>query len=87
MEQVDFAKLLAKVDEGYCSWRKPSVLLFGGSDPFVDAASAFSFLDSKRTNMKALNVAAKVCVRGVIRHAARAPVGEADCKCARMPRV
>jgi len=24
------------VDDGYRSWRKPSVLLFGNNDPFVD---------------------------------------------------
>ncbi|PNW85621.1 hypothetical protein CHLRE_03g195200v5 [Chlamydomonas reinhardtii] len=60
MDQVDFPKLLRKVDDGFRSWRKPTVCLFGSSDPFVDAASVFEFLESKRTNMKALTVAAKL---------------------------
>ncbi len=41
-----------QVDEEYRTWRKPSVVLFGGSDPFLNVASAFAFLESKRTNMK-----------------------------------
>ncbi|PNH00389.1 hypothetical protein TSOC_013784, partial [Tetrabaena socialis] len=60
MEQVDFPKLLKAVDEGYCNWRKPSVCLFGPSDPMVDVATVFEFLESKRTNMKCLTMAAKL---------------------------
>ncbi|GLC38917.1 hypothetical protein PLESTB_000461300 [Pleodorina starrii] len=60
MDQVDFPKLLRKVDEGYASWRKPSLCLFGPSDPFVDVSTVFEFLESKRTNMKCLTLAAKL---------------------------
>ena len=52
LEKCDYQALLKRVDEGYCSWKKPSVLLFGAADPFVDLSSAFSFLETKRTNMK-----------------------------------
>ncbi len=48
--QVDFPKLLRKVDDGFRTFRRPSVCMFGSSDPFVDAASVFEFLESKRTN-------------------------------------
>jgi hypothetical protein len=48
------------VDDGYCSWRQPAVLLFGASDPFIDIGTTFEFLDSKRTNMKTVSSPAKV---------------------------
>ena len=51
---------MRKVDDGFVSWRKPSVLLFGSSDPFIDSGAPFAFLDSKRTNMKAMSPGAKV---------------------------
>ncbi|KXZ44230.1 hypothetical protein GPECTOR_70g460 [Gonium pectorale] len=60
MDQVEFAKLVREVDDGYRTWRKPTVCLFGPSDPFVDVGSVFEFLESKRTNMKALTLAAKL---------------------------
>ncbi|GIL86908.1 hypothetical protein Vretimale_15552 [Volvox reticuliferus] len=60
MDQVDFPKLLKKVDEGYLTWRKPSLCLFGPSDPFVEVGTVFQFLESKRTNMKCLTLAAKL---------------------------
>jgi hypothetical protein len=31
MQQVDFPALLKRVDQGYESWRRPSLLLFGTS--------------------------------------------------------
>ena len=46
--------------DGFRTWRKPSVLLFGANDPFVSTPSALDFLEDKRTNMKAVTVAAKV---------------------------
>ncbi|KAL4857953.1 hypothetical protein ACK3TF_001924 [Chlorella vulgaris] len=61
MERVDFPALLKRVDEGYLTWRKPSLLLFGSSDQFVPFKSVFEWLDSKRTSMKlASNVEAKL---------------------------
>jgi len=60
MDKVDFGKLLAKVNDGFRSWRRPSVVLFGGSDPFIPVASAFEFLEDKRTNMKVVTAAAKL---------------------------
>lgn len=58
--QVDFNKLLKEVDEGFYTWRKPTALCFGSSDPFLDVSSVFDFLESKRTNMKAMSIGAKV---------------------------
>lgn len=61
MDKVDFGKLLVKVDEGFMTWRKPSVLLNpGNSDPFLAAGSTFEFLESKRTNMKTISATAKL---------------------------
>lgn len=60
MEQLDFNKLLQQVDSGYRSWRKPSLLLFGANDPFVDVKNPFAFLDDKRTNMRLVTASAKV---------------------------
>lgn len=52
MDKVDFPALLKRVDQGYESWRKPSLLLFGTSDTLVPFKSVFDWLDSKRTCMK-----------------------------------
>lgn len=60
MDQLDFNKLLQQVDSGYRSWRKPSLLLFGANDPFVDVKNPFAFLDDKRTNMRLVTASAKV---------------------------
>ncbi|GFH13758.1 Slu7 domain-containing protein [Haematococcus lacustris] len=60
MEKCDYGKLLKKVNEGFMTWKKPSVLMFGGSDPFLSVASAFEFLEDKRTNMKIISAAAKL---------------------------
>lgn len=60
MEKVEFTKLLNKVDDGYRTWRTPSLLLFGANDPFVSVQSVFDFLESKRTTMKMVTASAKV---------------------------
>lgn len=60
MEQLDFSGLLSAVDDGFRTWRKPSLLLFGGSDPFVDVKNAQAWLDSKRTNMRLVTATAKI---------------------------
>ncbi|MEW5309692.1 MAG: hypothetical protein WDW38_001558 [Sanguina aurantia] len=60
MEKVDYPKLIAEVDEGFRTWRQPTVMLFGGSDTFITTASAFEFLEDKRTNMKVMNATAKL---------------------------
>ncbi|KAL4442929.1 hypothetical protein ABPG77_008420 [Micractinium sp. CCAP 211/92] len=52
MERVDFPQLLRRVDQGYESWRQPSLLLFGTSDQFINLKSVFDWLESKRTCMK-----------------------------------
>ncbi len=36
------------------------MLLFGGNDPFVSMASAFEFLDDKRTNMRVVTIENKL---------------------------
>lgn len=35
MEKLDWAALLRRVDEGYCTWRQPSLLLFGTSGQWL----------------------------------------------------
>ncbi len=52
MDKCDFGRLTSKVDEGFLTWRKPTVLLFGSRDPFLPVASAFDFVEDKRTNIK-----------------------------------
>ncbi|KAI7838120.1 hypothetical protein COHA_008051 [Chlorella ohadii] len=52
MEKLDWPALLRRVDEGYCSWRQPSLLLFGTSDQFIELKSVFEWLESKRTCMR-----------------------------------
>ena len=75
--QVDFPKLCARVDDGFMSWRKPSMLLFGSDDPFIDLGTAFEFLDSKRTNMKISTVPARVRASRGPMHACTRVVGRA----------
>lgn len=60
MAQLDFGALLKAVDDGFRSWRQPSLVLFGANDPFVDVKSAFAFLDSKRTSMRMVTATAKL---------------------------
>lgn len=60
MDALDFSKLLQQVDGGFRSWRKPSLLLFGANDPFVDVKNPQAFLDDKRTNMRLVTASAKV---------------------------
>lgn len=60
MDKMDWGKLLKEVDDGYRSWRKPSLLLYGSNDPFVKVPEAFDFLESKRTNMKCVTPSAKL---------------------------
>lgn len=57
--QVDYPALLQKVDETYCDWRKPALLIFGGADPFINLGSVFEFLESKRTCMRFATMTAK----------------------------
>lgn len=58
--KVDFGPLCKSVDEGYTSWRKPALLVWGNKDPFVDVQNAFDFLNTKRTSMKMAQFTAKV---------------------------
>ncbi|KAG1679649.1 hypothetical protein FOA52_006166 [Chlamydomonas sp. UWO 241] len=60
MDKLDFKKLAEAVDDGFYTWRVPTALCFGSSDAFIDLFSVFDFLESKRTNMKALTFSGKV---------------------------
>jgi len=60
VDKCDFSALVKRVSSGYQLWRKPSVLLFGGADPFVKVKDVFDFLDDKRTNMKVISSPAKL---------------------------
>ena len=37
MDRLDFPALLRRVDDGYCTWRQPSLLLFGTSGASLGA--------------------------------------------------
>lgn len=52
MAQLDWPALLRRVDEGYQSWRQPSLVLHGTSDQFIPFKSVFEWLESKRTCMR-----------------------------------
>lgn len=58
--QVDFAALLAEVDTACRTWKKPTLLLFGQNDPFINPKSTFDFLDDKRTNFELATLATRV---------------------------
>jgi hypothetical protein len=40
------------VDDGFCAWRVPSLLIHGSSDSFLDLNTALDWLESKRTSMR-----------------------------------
>ncbi|DBB04005.1 TPA: hypothetical protein ACH3X1_013066 [Trebouxia sp. C0004] len=52
MNQVDFPTLLAEVESACRTWRKPTLLLFGQNDPFINMRTTFAFLDDMRTNFE-----------------------------------
>lgn len=58
--QVDFGVLCKAVDEGYVTWRRPSLLVWGNKDPFLDVQNPFDFLNTKRTCMRMAQFTAKV---------------------------
>eukprot|EP01026_Neomeris_dumetosa_P062325 TRINITY_DN5894_c0_g1_i2.p2 TRINITY_DN5894_c0_g1~~TRINITY_DN5894_c0_g1_i2.p2 ORF type:complete len:269 (-),score=45.45 TRINITY_DN5894_c0_g1_i2:258-1064(-) len=60
MKNLDFKELLTRVSEGFLTWRKDSLLLFGGNDIFLDINNAIDFLSTKRTCMKLITVEAKL---------------------------
>lgn len=48
MARLDsFPALVSRVDDAYRTWRRPSLLLFGANDPFVDTRVALEFLETK----------------------------------------
>ncbi|PSC72647.1 hydrolase or acyltransferase of alpha beta superfamily [Micractinium conductrix] len=55
MEKLDWQGLLQRVDRGYESWRRPSLVLFGTSDQFIPFMSMLDWLETKRTCMKVAN--------------------------------
>ena len=61
--QVDFQALLAEVDAACKQFRKPTLLLFGPNDPFIDLKTVFSFLDDKRTNFSMAPTSTRVRAR------------------------
>ena len=58
--QVDFAALLAEVDSMCRTWKKPTLLLFGQKDPFINSKTTFAFLQNQRTNFELAQLAIKV---------------------------
>lgn len=52
MSGLDFQALLTEVDEGFRTWRQPSLVLFGTSDTFLNIKEVLEWLESKRTSMK-----------------------------------
>lgn len=49
---MDFKSLLSRVDEGYRTWRVPSLVMHGSKDPFISIREVFDWLESKRTTMR-----------------------------------
>lgn len=61
MASLQWNDLLKRVDDGYASWKKPSLVVWGGADQFMDISNPLTWLDSKRTSMKmATGVEAKL---------------------------
>lgn len=58
--QVDFPSLLAEVESACRTWRKPTLLLFGQNDPFINIKSTFAFLDAMRTNFQLSQLSTRV---------------------------
>ena len=52
--------ILSEVDSTCKKWKKPTLLLFGQHDPFINAKSTFEFLQNKRTNFELAQTATKV---------------------------
>ncbi|CAG9461587.1 unnamed protein product [Pedinophyceae sp. YPF-701] len=56
MEAHDFKTCLQDLDYAYESFKKDSLLLFGGKDRNVNLTEAVDWLDSKRTNMQLMTL-------------------------------
>jgi len=52
MESLDFPELLNRVDEGFVTWKVPSLVIHGGADAFLDLKGPLDWLENKRTCMK-----------------------------------
>lgn len=52
MKSLDFKLLLESVNDGYCTWKKPSLVVWGGSDTLLDLKNPLDWLESKRTCMR-----------------------------------
>ena len=52
MENCDWEALKRQVDEEFASFQKPTLLIHGNSDSFLDVRSTLDWLEEKRTNMK-----------------------------------
>lgn len=66
--QVDFPALLAEVNTACRAWRKPTLLLFGPNDPFIDLKTVFAFLDDKRTNFEMAPTSTRVLSYNWLHH-------------------
>ena len=60
MDRVDFKSLCQSVDDGFRTWKKDSVLLFGANDRYLESKIAYDFLETKRTNMRMVSLDARV---------------------------
>ena len=52
MDNLEYDKLLTKINEGFKKWKIESLVAFGTSDRYLDWKTAINWLDSKRTNMR-----------------------------------
>jgi pimeloyl-ACP methyl ester carboxylesterase len=57
---VDFPALLAEVESACRTWKKPTLLLFGQNDPFINIKTTFAFLDDMRTNFELAQLSTRV---------------------------
>ncbi len=60
LSQVDFPALLAEVESACRTWKKPTLLLFGQNDPFINIKTTFAFLDDMRTNFELAQLSTRV---------------------------
>ena len=52
MNLVDYEDLVDRIDQGFRTWRKESLVAFGTSDFYVDWNTASEWLEDKRTNIR-----------------------------------
>ncbi len=74
LSQVDFPTLLAEVESACRTWRKPTLLLFGQNDPFINIKTTFAFLDDMRTNFELAQLSTRVSQAHIVAYTLLQPL-------------